>query len=100
MDRREELIKLIDNDESLIPLVDEMIYLEGQLDYLRTLPKIIVHPKDPTKQKATVAAKQYKEFLQQYVNIVRTLKRATGDDSEETESPLRAWAKKRNAGQI
>ena len=90
-DRKKQLLNLINKDEFLIPLIDEMLYLEKQLDYLRTLPKIVVHPKDPTKQKATVAAKQYKELLQQYVNIVRTLARATGTDERDEESPLRQW---------
>lgn len=95
MSRKKQLLNLIDNDEALVPLIDEMIYLEEQLNYLRKLPKIVVHPKDPTKQKATVAAKQYKEFLQQYVNIVRTLERATGVDEKDEESPLRQWVKSR-----
>lgn len=94
-DRKKQLLNLINKDEFLIPLIDEMLYLEEQLDYLRTLPKIVVHPKDPTKQKATVAAKQYKELLQQYVNIIRTLERTTGVDEKDEESPLRQWARSR-----
>lgn len=91
MSRKEELLKVIENDITLIPLIDEMVYLEEQLDYLRGLPKIKVHPKDPSKQKTTPAAKQYKEFLQQYTNIVRMLIRATNSDESEEESPLRKW---------
>lgn len=93
MDRKEELLKLIDNDITLIPLIDEVVYLESQLDYLRELPKIKVHPKDPAKQKPTPAAKLYKEMLQQYTNIIRILLRATGTDESEEESPLRKWMK-------
>ena len=89
--RREELLNLIGENLTLVPLVEEMIYLEEQLDYLRNLPKIKVHPSDPSKQKATVAAKLYKEFLQQYTNIVRIMMRATGIDEIEEESPLRQW---------
>lgn len=91
--RREELLNLIGENLALTPLVDEMIYLEEQLDYLRGLPKIKVHPSDPSKQKATVAAKQYKEFLQQYTNIVRIMLRATGIDETDEESPLRQWVR-------
>lgn len=68
-----------------------MLYLEDQLDELRELPKIKVHPSDPTKQKTTPAAKLYKEYLQQYTNIVRILMKATGIDENEEESPLRRW---------
>lgn len=91
MDRREELLKLLNNDVTYIPLITEMVYLENQLDELRKLPKIKIHPTDPTKQKTTPAAKLYKEYLQQYTNIVRILMKATGIDENEEESPLRKW---------
>lgn len=94
MSRKEELLKVIENNVALVPLVTEMIYLEEQLDYLRTLPKIKVHPQDPSKQKTTPAAKLYKEYLQQYTNIVRILIRATGTDESDEESPLRKWLNK------
>lgn len=91
MGRKEELLKLLNNDITYIPLVNEMVYLEDQLDELRELPKIKIHPSDPTKQKTTPAAKLYKEYLQQYTNIVRILMKATGADETEEESPLRRW---------
>lgn len=91
MTRKEELLKLLNNDITYVPLVNEMVYLEDQLDELRELPKIKVHPSDPTKQKTTPAAKLYKEYLQQYTNIVRILMKATGADETEEESPLRRW---------
>ena len=91
MNRKKELLSLIDHDPVLTPLIDDMIELEAQLEYLRTLPKIKVHPKDPGKQKATPAAKLYKECLQQYMNMIRILMRATGTDIDDEESPLRKW---------
>lgn len=91
MTRKEELLKLLNNDITYIPLVTEMVYLEDQLDELRELPKIKVHPEDRTKQKTTPAAKLYKEYLQQYTNIVRILMKATGADETEEDSPLRRW---------
>lgn len=93
MNRKEELLKLINNDITYIPLINEMVYLEEQLDYLRNLPKIKVHPTDSSKQKATPAAKMYKEMLQQYTNIIRILMKATGVDDSEDDSPLRKWMK-------
>ena len=89
--REKELLSLINHDKLLIPMISDMIALEEELTYLRQLPKIKVHPKDPTKQKATPAAKLYKESLQQYTKIVRILMRATGTDMEDEESPLRRW---------
>ena len=91
MTRKEELLKLLNNDITYVPLVTEMVYLEDQLDELRELPKIKVHPEDRTKQKTTPAAKLYKEYLQQYTNIVRILMKATGADETEEDSPLRRW---------
>ena len=89
--REKELLSLIDHDKLLIPLISDMLNLEEQLTYLRTLPMIKVHPKDPSRQKATPAAKLYKESLQQYTNILRILMRATGTDEGDEESPLRKW---------
>lgn len=95
MSRREELIKLVDNNIALVPLVDEMIELEKRIEEVKRLPFIKVHPEDPMKQKSTPAAKLYKELLQQYTNVVRVLIRATGVDESDDESPLRAWIKAR-----
>ena len=35
MDRKEELLNIIEHDPALIPLVDEMVYLEDELEKLR-----------------------------------------------------------------
>lgn len=98
MDRKEELLNLIGQDTTLKPLISEMVYLEEQLDYFRSLPKIKVHPNDPSKQKPTPAAKLYKEYLQQYTNVVKILLKATGTDESEEESPLRKWMNQRLGG--
>lgn len=98
MSRKADLLEAIDNDPTLEPLIDDMIYLEEQLDYLRTLPKIKVHPKDKTKQKPTPAARLYREALANYTNIIRLLLRAKGIDENDETSPLREWAKKRLEG--
>ena len=91
MTRKEELLEAVHGNTLLIPLVSDMVYLENQLEYLQTLPKIRIHPDDPSRQKATPAAKLYKELLQQYTNIVKVMLRATGSEDIEEESPLRKW---------
>ena len=91
--RREELLTAINHDPTLTPLVDDAVYLEQQLEELRRLPKLKVHPNDSTKQKATPAAKLYKEMLQQYTNIIKVLTRQSDFDETEDESPLRSWLK-------
>lgn len=99
MERKKELEEYIKNDVALLPLVGEVLFLESQLDYLRQLPFIKIHPSDPTKQKPTPAAKQYKEFLQQYNNCLKILAKASGHDLEDEESPLRKWINSRLKGE-
>ena len=77
--KREETLKEIfkdvdENEQQLIgPLLDEVIYLEEQMKYLRTLPQIQIHPKNNALQKKTEAAKLYKEYSQSYMNAIRIL---------------------------
>lgn len=100
MSRQDELIALIpeDSKELVADIVDEAVFLEAKLVELKKLPFIQVHPDDPALQRSTPASKQYKEFLQQYVNCIKVLegviyrdKRLEGDEVEE--SPLRKWFK-------
>ena len=98
MSRREELIELIPDDSKQLvtDIVDQIVFLETKLDELKKLPFIQVHPDDPTLQRNTPASKQYKEFLQQYINCIKVLesiiyrdKRLEGEEADE--SPLRKW---------
>ena len=100
MTRCEELLALLpeDSKELVSDVVDEVVFLEERLTELKLLPFIQVHPQDKTKQRSTPAAKQYKEFLQQYINCIKVIesviyrdKRLEGDEVEE--SPLRKWFK-------
>ena len=95
MGRREELLKLVGDDPFLVREVEEMAFLEEQLDKLRALPQIEINPKNPAQQRATVAAKEYIKYLQQYNQVVKILTRATGTSDQEEDSPLRAWLKSR-----
>lgn len=95
MGRREELLKLVGDDPFLVREVEEMAFLEEQLDKLRALPQIEINPKNPAQQRATVAAKEYIKYLQQYNQVVKILTRVTGTSDQEEDSPLRAWLKSR-----
>lgn len=88
--RRQELLEFVGNEEIFGNLIDEMVFLEVQLNELRKLPMIKVDPNNPARQKATVAQRQYKEFLQQYTNIVKTLSKGLNNDEVEV-SPLRKY---------
>lgn len=93
--RKQELIAIFDQVEDtkgiILPMIDDVVFLEGQLEELRKLPFIKVNPKDPSQQKPTPAAKQYKELLQQYNNCVKILTSILRKDIPEEESPLRAF---------
>ena len=100
MSRKDELLKYAGEEltDLITNLVDEMLFLEGKLVELKKYPFLQVHPKDACVQRATPAAKQYKEFLQQYNNCIKIIesiiykdKRLDGEEVEE--SPLRKWFK-------
>lgn len=98
-DRKAELMELCacmdDAGKAVAPqLVEEMIFLETRLTELREMPFISINPKNPAQQRATPAAKQYKELLQQYANIVKIMCKMTGAQGEQEESPLRDFMKK------
>ena len=98
-DRKQELLSIFDAIEDtkglILPMIDDVVFLEEQLQALRRLPFIRVNPKDPSMQKATPAAKQYKELLQQYNNCVKILAGVLRKDTPEEESPLRAFLQSR-----
>lgn len=92
MPRKEELIEVVGKEnKALLPIVEDIVFLEKHLEYLRALPQIKVDPDNPNRQKPTPASKQYKEFLQQYINAVKLLLKETGTGESEEESPLKQW---------
>ena len=100
-DRKEDLLKIFDQVEDtkgiILPMIDDVVFLEEQLEALRKLPFIKVHPEYPEIQKPTAAAKQYKELLQQYNNCIKILTGILRKDAPEEESPLRAFIESRKA---
>ena len=98
--RRDELMKILNdaNNSVVSPLIDEILYLEDQLIFLRGLPKIRVNPADNSQQKITPAAKLYKEYLEQYLNAIKLLSGVTKTDIDTEESPLRKWANSKIGG--
>lgn len=78
MTRKDELLNLFqsvdDGQKRLVDrLLDEVVFLENQMDELKALPFIRVCPDDMSKQKMTTAAKLYKESSQSYMNAIRIL---------------------------
>lgn len=99
--RKDELMRIFANCEDtkgiILPLIDDVVFLEQQLEELRKLPFIRVCKEDASLQKATPASKQYKELLQQYNNCIKILTGIIRKDAPEEESPLRAYLNSRKA---
>lgn len=97
MNRKEKLMQIFSEIEGIKdlvePMIDDVVFLEKKLIELRQLPFIKINPNDSTLQKATPAAKQYKEFLQQYNNCIKILASVLNKNAAEEESPLREWLK-------
>lgn len=97
MNRKDELLKIfaeIEDINGIIkPLIDDVVFLEERLTELRALPFIRVNPNNSAEQKATPAAKMYKEFLQQYNNCIKILCGVLNKNGVEDESPLRSFLK-------
>lgn len=77
--------------ELCLPMVADIVFLEQKLSDLRRMPFIEVHPTNPVKQRATAAAKQYKELLQQYNNCIKIMLSAAKASEGEEISPLREY---------
>lgn len=100
MERKTQIIEYLkkirpDDQNVLLPLVDDVVFLEERLDELRKLPFIEFHPTDKEKHRVTPASKMYKELLQQYNNAIKTIVIKTGVDDGDEESPLRLYMKQK-----
>lgn len=98
INRKEELKKVFSElDESakqiVFPMIDDVVFLEEQLEKLKKYPFISINPRNKAQQKATAAGKQYKEFLQQYNNCIKILLSLVNSDAGDEESPLRLYMK-------
>ena len=100
MERKEEIAKICEHLDAdtlklIEPLIDELLFLEEQLKFLKTLPFILVKENDKTKQKVTPAYKQYKDLSQTYINALKVINSTLGIESETVESPLRLYMEER-----
>ena len=101
MTRKEKLEKYLkekaaDKFDIINLLIDDVIFLESQLESLKKYPFLKVHPLDPTMQKVTPAGKQYKDLTQTYINLIKVLISVTEKDGSQEDSPLREYMRKLN----
>lgn len=96
-DRKEELLSLCKKGKTeVLQLVEEILFIEEQLQEIKKLPFHKVHPNDNLRQKLLPAGRLYKDLLQQYNQCLKVFAGLTGNDEEGKESPLRKWANARN----
>jgi len=71
----DEIFRDVDESEKKLvdKLIDDVVYYEAEMERLKGLPFIAIHPKDPQKQKITPAARLYKEYAASYMNALRIL---------------------------
>lgn len=97
MSRSEELRRIFkDFDETKFtvvePLIDEAVYLEEQMRFLKKFPLIKSREyKGEIQTKVTAAGKQYREYLQTYINLVDKLCKYLGTTEVDENSPLREF---------
>ncbi len=93
MDRRKELRAIFEKlDESkkniILPLIDEVVFIENELTKLKKLPFLRVHPSNVARQEVTPAGKLYKEYMQSYLNALKVLQKTLYMEGLEGDSPL------------
>lgn len=89
-----DILSLIEENKAktLIPLVDEICYLETTLQKLRKFSSIEIS--DTGKTRITAAGKQYKEYFQSYTNALKVIQSALLKFSVEGEDAFDEWLKK------
>lgn len=98
MDRREKLLEIGGDGAETVQIVEEILFLERQMEEVKKLPFIKTNPQNPKQQKSLPAGKLYRELLGQYNSCIRLFAKLTGNDVDKAESPLRKWVEeKRNA---
>ena len=103
MSRRSEIDAALNGITSetaavISPLIDNVLFIEENLEDLKELPFIAVNPKNPMQQKYTAAYKQYKELYQQYTIGVKILLSVIEDKTITTDSPLQQYFKNKMRG--
>ena len=92
--RLKELNDFVGNDKVIFlrNLIDDIIFMEGQLEELKKLPFIKKNVKNPVEQRRTESSKLYLSLMAQYTQDIKALSYLAGKSGEEEEiSPLRMY---------
>ena len=90
IDRLRQIFEGVDEEKRdvILPLLDDVVFIEERLAELRELPMIRVDKNNPARQEVTPAGKQYKEYMQSYLNAMKVLQTTLYRAGESGESPL------------
>lgn len=93
LEQLQEIFAKVDEDKAAVvqPLLPQVVFLEKRLEELRQLPQLRIHPKNPARQEITAAGKQYKEFMQSYLNAIKVLQSTLSRYSVEGADAFDAW---------
>lgn len=80
-------------------LIDELSFVQGQLEALKKLPFIIVNRKNPQIQRQTEAGKMYKALVEKYTNLVKALATIYARNGGNEENPFITWLKEQRGEQ-
>lgn len=75
LEQLKEIFSSIDDDKKQViePLLYDVAFMEERLVELKALPHIRVDAKNPMRQEATPAFRQWKDMQQQYLNALKVL---------------------------
>ena len=94
MSRADDIRELFDSETLVLigPLIDELTFVESQIEALKKEPMIRYHPKDRAIQKATPSGRLYRDMLAKESEIVRILASILHKSNSDSEmSPLREY---------
>lgn len=96
-----EVVKDVDKTKRdlLDKLLDDAAFLAVENQELRDILEITgsvkIHPQDPTVQKPVEAARQYRQNLNTYAVIIKTLNGIVAKDGSDEDDPFLEWVKSR-----
>ena len=92
--RLKELNDFVGNDKVIFlrNLIDDIVFMEEQLERLKKQPFVMTNVANPSNTKRTESSKLYLSLMAQYTQDIKALSYLAGKSGEEEEiSPLRLY---------
>lgn len=101
--RLKELNDFVGKDKVIFlkNLIDEIVFMEGQIEDLKKMPFIMVNKQNKAFQKKTEASKLYLSIMAQYTQDLKALSYLAGKSADDIEiSPLRQYFMSKGDNQV